>query len=51
METGPDEAYKPRFMNEIFDELNVLENKKDPLFCKCITYLKLLHKRKVKKNF
>ncbi|XP_077271625.1 DUF1676 domain-containing protein Osi2 [Temnothorax americanus] len=32
VETDLDEAYKPRFLNEIADEIDTLENKKDSLF-------------------
>ncbi|XP_011880708.1 PREDICTED: uncharacterized protein LOC105569126 [Vollenhovia emeryi] len=31
-ETSLDEAYKPRFLNEIADEIDTIENKKDTLF-------------------
>ncbi|KAL0105055.1 hypothetical protein PUN28_016588 [Cardiocondyla obscurior] len=31
-ETGFDESYKPKFLNEIADELDTVENKKAPLF-------------------
>lgn len=33
-ETGRNGAYEPRFLDEIADEINTLENKKDTLFCK-----------------
>ncbi|XP_011703616.1 PREDICTED: uncharacterized protein LOC105459363 [Wasmannia auropunctata] len=32
VETGFNDAYKPRFLNEIADEIDTLENKKDTLF-------------------
>ena len=32
--TGENEVYAPRFLDEIADEIDVLENKKDTLFCK-----------------
>lgn len=31
--TGENEVYAPRFLDEIADEIDVLENKKDTLFC------------------
>lgn len=34
METDLNDAYKPRFLNEIADEIDTLEDKKDTLFCK-----------------
>lgn len=49
VETELDEAYKPRFMNEIFNELNVLENKKDPLFCKYL--FKIITQENIFKKF
>lgn len=33
-ETGSDGSYKARFLDEIADEISILENKKDTLFCK-----------------
>ena len=30
---GENEVYAPRFLDEIADEIDVLENKKDTLFC------------------
>lgn len=33
-ETGRNGAYEPRFLDEIADEINTLEDKKDTLFCK-----------------
>lgn len=33
-ETDLNDEYKPRFLNEIADEIDTLENKKDTLFCK-----------------
>lgn len=40
-ETGENEVYAPRFLDEIADEIDTLENKKDTLFCeqKRIIYL------------
>lgn len=32
-ETGDNEVYAPRFLDEIADEIDTLENKKDTLFC------------------
>lgn len=34
--TGENEVYAPRFFDEIADEIDVIENKKDTLFCKII---------------
>lgn len=33
-ETGRNGLYEPRFLDEIADEIDTLENKKDTLFCK-----------------
>lgn len=35
-ETGDNQIYAPRFLDEIADEIDTLENKKDTLFCKYI---------------
>ena len=32
--TAENEVYAPRFLDEIADEIDVLENKKDTVFCK-----------------
>lgn len=32
--TGDNEVYAPRFLDEVADEIDVLEDKKDTLFCK-----------------
>lgn len=32
-ETGRNGVYEPRFLDEIADEINTLEDKKDSLFC------------------
>lgn len=32
-QTGRNGAYEPRFLDEIADEMDTLENKKDTLFC------------------
>jgi len=45
MEIGLNDAYKPRFLNEIADELDVLENKKDTLFCKYL--FKIITQKKI----
>lgn len=44
-EDGLDEAYKPRFLNEIADEINILEDKKDTLFCKYL--FKIIIQKKI----
>lgn len=31
---GENEVYAPRFIDEIVDEIDTIENKKDTLFCK-----------------
>lgn len=31
--TGENDQYTPRFLDEIADEIDTLENKKDTLFC------------------
>lgn len=36
-EIGYDGAYEPRFLDEIADEINTLEDKKDTLFCKYLS--------------
>lgn len=36
-ETGENEVYSPRFLDEIADEIDTLENKKDSLFCESIS--------------
>lgn len=36
-ETGDNEVYAPRFLDEIADEIDTLENKKDTLFCKLLS--------------
>lgn len=36
-ETGENEVYAPRFLDEIADEIDTLENKKDTLFCESIS--------------
>lgn len=33
-EIGRNGSYEPRFLDEIADEIDTLENKKDTLFCK-----------------
>lgn len=33
-EIGDNEIYAPRFLDEIADEIDTLEDKKDTLFCK-----------------
>lgn len=38
-ETGENEVYAPRFLDEIADEIDTLENKKDTLFCEQINNL------------
>lgn len=43
-ETGRNGVYEPRFLDEIADEINTLENKKDTLFCE---YLPEVTARKV----
>jgi hypothetical protein len=35
-ETGRNGAYEARFLDEIADEIDTLENKKDTLFCECL---------------
>ena len=37
-ETGENEVYAPRFLDEIADEIDTLENKKDTLFCESISH-------------
>lgn len=37
-ETGRNGSYEPRFLDEIADEIDTLENKKDTLFCKYLKY-------------
>lgn len=32
--TGGNDVYAPRFLDEIADEIDTIENKKDTLFCK-----------------
>lgn len=38
-EIGENEVYSPRFIDEIADEIDTLEDKKDSLFCKYSTSL------------
>lgn len=49
-ETALDEAYKPRFLTEIADELNVLEDKKDTVFCKYL-YKIIIQEKTFLKSF
>lgn len=42
-ETGENEVYAPRFLDEIADEIDTLENKKDTLFCKHSALFKQLY--------
>lgn len=37
-EIGHNGAYEPRFLDEIADEINTLEDKKDTLFCKYLRW-------------
>lgn len=36
-ESDRDAAYEPRFLSDIFNEVNILEDKKDTLFCKYLS--------------
>lgn len=41
-ELGTDERYSPRFIDDIYEEIDVLEDKKAPLFSKTNIYTKYL---------
>lgn len=47
---GENEVYAPRFIDEIADEIDTIENKKDTLFCKCRFSIQLIRKLLINKN-